>query len=100
MHNPTSRLSFNTNLTWKQFDLGLFFNSVVGNDVYNNLANVLDNMTLFSKGFNTTESATHLPEAMDNGTGLLKPLHWRRIIPTPKQCYIGLYSTIEEQKMD
>lgn len=63
---PDFSLNFNTNLTWKQFDLGLFFNSVVGNDVYNNLANVLDNMTLFSKGFNTTENATHLPEAMDN----------------------------------
>lgn len=63
---PDFSLNFNTNLSWKQFDLSLFFNSVVGNDVYNNLANVLDNMTLFSKGFNTTENATHLPEAMDN----------------------------------
>lgn len=63
---PDFSLNFNTSLTWKQFDLGLFFNSVVGNDVYNNLGNVLDNMTLFAKGFNTTENATRLPEAMDN----------------------------------
>ena len=44
----------------------MFFNGVVGNDIYNNLANVMDNLSLFSKGFNTTVNATKSPEAFDN----------------------------------
>ncbi|NCC09567.1 MAG: SusC/RagA family TonB-linked outer membrane protein [Bacteroidia bacterium] len=63
---PDFSLNFNTNLSWKNFDLSLFFNSVVGNDVYNNLANVMDNLSLFSKGYNTTVHATTQPEALDN----------------------------------
>ncbi|MEG2819982.1 MAG: SusC/RagA family TonB-linked outer membrane protein, partial [Muribaculaceae bacterium] len=63
---PDFTLNFNTNLRWKNFDLGLFFNSVVGNDVYNNLANVIDNMSMFAKGNNTTPGAAASGEALDN----------------------------------
>lgn len=63
---PDFTINFNTNLSWRNFDLSLFFNGVVGNDVYNNLANVLDNLSMFSKGFNTTNHATTLPESLDN----------------------------------
>lgn len=63
---PDFSINFNTGLSWKNFDLSLFFNGVVGNDIYNNLANVLDNLSMFSKGYNTTVHATTLPEAMDN----------------------------------
>jgi len=63
---PDFTLNFNTSLSWKGFDLSLFFNSVVGNDVYNNLANVMDQLSLFSKGFNTTVNATKLPESLNN----------------------------------
>lgn len=63
---PDFSINLSTTLSWKRFDLSLFFNGVVGNDIYNNLANVLDNLSLFSKGFNTTTSATKLPESFDN----------------------------------
>ena len=63
---PDFSINFNTSLSYKNFDLSLFFNGVVGNDIYNNLANVMDNLSLFSKGFNTTVHATKQPEAFDN----------------------------------
>lgn len=63
---PDFTINFNTTLSWRNFDLSLFFNGVVGNDVYNNLANVLDNLSMFSKGFNTTNNAIKQPEALDN----------------------------------
>lgn len=63
---PDFTINFNTTLSWRNFDLSLFFNGVVGNDVYNNLANVLDNLSMFSKGFNTTNNAINQPEALDN----------------------------------
>jgi TonB-linked outer membrane protein, SusC/RagA family len=63
---PDFTFNFNTSFSWKRFDLSLFFNGVVGNDIYNNLANVIDQLSLFSKGFNTTVHATTLPESLDN----------------------------------
>lgn len=63
---PDFTLNLNTSFSYKRFDLGLFFNGVFGNDVYNNLANVMDQLSLFSKGFNTTVEATKRPEALDN----------------------------------
>lgn len=63
---PDFTLNFNTTVSWKNFDLGLFFNGVFGNDVYNNLGNVMDHLSLFSKGFNTTPHATTQPESLDN----------------------------------
>lgn len=63
---PDFSINFNTSLSYRNLDLSLFFNGVVGNDIYNNLANVMDNLSLFSKGFNTTVNATKSPEAFDN----------------------------------
>ena len=54
---PDFTYNFGTNISWKQFDLGVNFNGVYGNDVYNNLANIMDQMTLFSSGWNTTPGA-------------------------------------------
>lgn len=63
---PDFTLNLNTALRWKNLELSLFFNSVVGNDVYNNLGNVLDNLSMFAKGYNTTHSAANSNEALDN----------------------------------
>lgn len=63
---PDFTMNLSTNFSYKRFDLGLFFNGVFGNDIYNNLANVMDQSSLFSKGFNTTVSASKRPEALDN----------------------------------
>ncbi len=63
---PDFTMNLNTNLRWKNFDMSLFFNGVFGNDVYNNLANVIDNMSMFAKGSNTTHSAAQSTEALDN----------------------------------
>ena len=54
---PDLIYNFGTNVTWKNFDLGMNFNGVHGNDVYNNLANIMDQMTLFGSGWNVTPSA-------------------------------------------
>lgn len=54
---PKLIYNFGTNVTWKSFDLGLNFNGVYGNDVYNNLANIMDQMTLFGSGWNVTPGA-------------------------------------------
>lgn len=63
---PDLTYNFGTNITWKQFDLGLNFNGVYGNDVYNNLANIMDQKSLFSSGWNTTPSAIASTEATNN----------------------------------
>lgn len=63
---PDFTMNLSTNLRWKNFDMSLFFNGVFGNDVYNNLANVIDNMSMFAKGNNTTHSAASSTEALDN----------------------------------
>lgn len=63
---PDFSLNFNTSVAWKNFDVSLYFNSVVGNDIYNNLANVIDNLSMFSKGSNTTVHATQTNEAFNN----------------------------------
>ena len=47
---------FTANLTstvvWGDFDMTVNFNGVFGNDVYNNLANVIDNRAWLSAGSN------------------------------------------------
>jgi TonB-linked SusC/RagA family outer membrane protein len=63
---PNFTYNFGTNVTWKQFDLGLNFNGVQGNDVYNNLANIIDQMTMFGSGWNTTATAVASGEATSN----------------------------------
>lgn len=63
---PDFTYNFSTTVVWKQFDLSLNFNGVKGNDIYNNLANIMDQMTLFSSGWNTTPSAISSGEATNN----------------------------------
>lgn len=63
---PDFTYNFSTTVNWKQFDLTLNFNGVSGNDVYNNLANIMDQMTLFSSGWNTTPGALTSGEATGN----------------------------------
>lgn len=63
---PDFTYNFGTNVTWKQFDLSLNFNGVQGNDVYNNLANIMDQMTMFGSGWNTTTTAVASGEATSN----------------------------------
>lgn len=63
---PDFTYNFGTNVTWKQFDLSLNFNGVQGNDVYNNLANIMDQMTMFGSGWNTTATAVASGEATSN----------------------------------
>lgn len=63
---PDFTYNFSTTVNWKQFDLTLNFNGVYGNDVYNNLANIMDQMTLFSSGWNTTPDALTTGESTGN----------------------------------
>lgn len=63
---PKFTYNLTTNLAWKRFDLSLNFNGVYGNDVYNNLANIMNQMTLFSSGWNTTASAIKSTESLTN----------------------------------
>ncbi len=63
---PDFTLNFNTNLRWKNLELSLFFNGVFGNDIYNNLANCIDGLSLFDSGYNITKGARSLPESVNN----------------------------------
>lgn len=63
---PDFTLNFNTSLKYKRWDLGLFFNGVFGNKVYNNLANVIDQKTLVAKGWNARTEATQTNESFNN----------------------------------
>jgi len=63
---PKFTYNFTTNVAWKRFDLSLNFNGVYGNDVYNNLANIMNQSTLFSSGWNTTASAIKSTESLTN----------------------------------
>lgn len=63
---PDFTYNFGTSVSWKGIDLTLNFNGVQGNDVYNNLANIIDQMTMFGSGWNTTPSAAATTEATSN----------------------------------
>ncbi len=63
---PDFTYNLSTTLNWKRFDLTMNFNGVYGNDVYNNLANIMDQMTLFGSGWNTTPSAIASGESTSN----------------------------------
>lgn len=63
---PKFTYNFNTNLKYKRWNLGLFFNGVYGNDVYNNLANIMAQKTLLPKGWNAITSATTSAESLNN----------------------------------
>lgn len=63
---PDFTYNFGTTVGWNRFDLSLNFNGVYGNDVYNNLANIMDQMTLFGSGWNTTPKAIASGESTSN----------------------------------
>lgn len=63
---PDFTYNFGTTLTWKQFDFGMNFNGVYGNEIYNNLANLLDNVSNFGAGWNVAPSALTTGEAKSN----------------------------------
>lgn len=63
---PDFTYNFGTALSWKQFDLGVNFNGVYGNDIYNNLANVVSQMSKFGSGWNTTPEAIASGESTSN----------------------------------
>jgi len=65
--NPDFTLNINTSLRYKQWDLSLFFNSVFGNDIYNNLGNVLNQKSMFPKEWNMTKDAAKTSESFSNG---------------------------------
>jgi TonB-linked SusC/RagA family outer membrane protein len=65
--NPKFTFNANTSLKYKNFDLSLFFNGVFGNDIYNNLANIIDTKAMFSKGYNILKSASNSSESVNNG---------------------------------
>lgn len=63
---PDFTMNLNTSVSWKGFDASLFFTGVFGNDVYNNLANIMDQVSMVSVGWNTTVDASKSPEAFTN----------------------------------
>lgn len=63
---PDFTYNFGTTLGWKQLDLSLNFNGVYGNDIYNNLANVVSQMSKFASGWNTTPEAVASGESTSN----------------------------------
>lgn len=63
---PDFTFNINTAVTWRNFDASLFFNGVFGNKIYNNLANVMDQLSLLSSGWNVTKDARSLNEALNN----------------------------------
>lgn len=65
--NPKFTFNVNTSIKYKNFDLSLFFNGVFGNDIYNNLANIVDTKAMFSKGYNILKSASNSSESVNNG---------------------------------
>lgn len=63
---PDFTANISTVVNWKDFDLSLNFNGVFGNDIYNNLANVVANRSFMSAGYNTTYEAASSNEAIGN----------------------------------
>lgn len=64
---PDFTLGLSTTVRWRNFDLTANFNGVFGNDVYNNLANVVDNRAWQNAGHNVTKRAANdTREALGN----------------------------------
>lgn len=64
---PDLTANLTSTVVWGDFDLTVNFNGVFGNDVYNNLANVIDNRAWLSAGSNALSSAVHnTSEALTN----------------------------------
>lgn len=58
---PDMVYAFHLNFQYKNFDLGLNFNGVSGNKIYNHTAMSLFSKGLLSSNFNTTDIATQYP---------------------------------------
>lgn len=64
---PDFTFGITTSLRYKRFDFSANMNGSVGNDIYNNLANVVENRAFLSAGYNTTSSAANnTAEAIGN----------------------------------
>uniref|UniRef100_UPI003F7037BE TonB-dependent receptor domain-containing protein n=1 Tax=Dyadobacter sp. TaxID=1914288 RepID=UPI003F7037BE len=64
---PKIIYGYSLNLKYKSFDLGLNFNGVAGNKVYNHTTMTLFSRALLAKSNNTTDFATQYPnEALSN----------------------------------
>lgn len=64
---PDFTANLSTTFMYKNFDLQLTFNGVFGNDIYNNLANIIDSRNFISAGYNTLLGAAYnTHESMDN----------------------------------
>lgn len=64
--NPDLTFNLNTTLRYKRFDLSLFFNGVFGNDIYNNLGNIINQRSLFPKEWNMTHQGADSPQSFDD----------------------------------
>lgn len=64
--NPDITFNINTSLRYRRFDVSLFFNGVFGNEIYNNLGNVLNQKSMFPKEWNMTKNAADSQESVNN----------------------------------
>lgn len=58
---PTTIYAFNFNFAYKNFDLGLNFNGVAGNEIFNHVALSIFNKGNLSNSLNTTDFAVQFP---------------------------------------
>ncbi|GAA0878297.1 TonB-dependent receptor [Algoriphagus jejuensis] len=65
---PNVIYGFNTNLRFKAFDLGLNFNGVAGNEIYNHTTMSLFTKAQLSRSNNTTDFAVQYPEESFNNS--------------------------------
>jgi TonB-dependent starch-binding outer membrane protein SusC len=65
---PNKIYNLNGNFSYGSFDLGVNFNGVAGNKVYDNTANANFYKLRLSKGVNTTNEATKYPEESINNS--------------------------------
>lgn len=63
---PTMVYGFGTSVRYKGFDLGIMFNGVSGNKVFNNTANSIFNRGAARSGFNTTTDAINSKQAFND----------------------------------
>jgi iron complex outermembrane receptor protein len=59
---PKFNYAYNLNFSYKSIDLGLNFNGVVGNKIYNHTIMTLFNKAQLAKSNNTTDFATEFPD--------------------------------------
>lgn len=63
---PDYTYSFNTSITYKNFDFSMLWYGSHGNDVYNNTRNALFTKSSLSNGYNVTYDVANSDEAEDN----------------------------------